>query len=149
MRHTSGITHLKMDTHMHKLTQNRAYFPLALSLTLLRSVPYLRLSSSRVSLWSSCKDTKKRRISPVFMSVHIVCISTVRVFKMPKTSNIYGTLCADLSALKHYLSQGGTSTMKHLQFGEKNEWMTSQQKTQWGGKTKAKNRGEGRKRGKW
>lgn len=39
-------------------SQRAAHFQL--SLTLVRSVPYLRLSSSRVSLWSSCRDTETK-----------------------------------------------------------------------------------------
>lgn len=59
MRHISNAAHSKNDV---------------ISLTLLRSVPYLRLSSSSVSLWSSCEEKTRWHQSSVYVCVWIYCI---------------------------------------------------------------------------
>lgn len=127
---------------------------LFISLTLLRSVPYLRLSSSRVSLWSSCEDTQRKGgdVSPVFMFAFTVRMC---VFNMPRASDIYNTLCADLSFLNDCLSeaeqrqwprdihrwekgmngwgankrhQGGKKKVRKKRKGRRNEWEKSRRK---------------------
>lgn len=114
----------KPDRHIHIIQ----HVFLVISLTLLRSVPYLRLSSSRVSLWSSCEEKRRWRQSQCLC----LCVSAICrcVFNMPK-SQWHLQLIVCWPFILKWLGRATTMTEKTFTVRRKeSEWMRSQQKTQ-------------------
>lgn len=67
---SEGLLKAADETHFKRNTFKNS----VISLTLLRSVPYLRLSSSSVSLWSSCEEKTRWHHFSVYVCVWIYCI---------------------------------------------------------------------------
>lgn len=94
--HISGTTHSKTDTQTH----NTAHFPSNLThIVEVCSIFAIKfIEGQLVIILQGHREKKRWRQSSVYVCVH-ACIyyMYVCVFNMPKPSDIYSSVCADLS----------------------------------------------------
>ena len=97
-----------------------------ISLTLLRSVPYLRLSSSRVNLWSSCRDTQGgKKAASVQRSC---CCLYVRFQYAKKACDIYSVS----HVLTFHFKMRRKEKRKRIKRKKKIKWHDTTRLNKWG-----------------